>query len=307
MTSLHGIFPALTTPFVHGWVATDRWRDALVRYERVGFAGYLVLGSTGEAPYLDEAERGLAVQTLRRCLPKGRTIVAGVNAEATVAAVRQAEEVARLGADFALVSAPHYFAGGMTATALEAHFRAVADDSPIPILLYNVPKFTHLSIPPSVVEALAGHAGVAGMKDSSGAPGYLLDVLARVPRDFQVLCGDAALLPFALESGAVGGILAAATAIPEPFVETFRKVRAGDLEAALACHRTAMVGLRAGIGTHGVAGFKAAMDVRGMPGGDPRPPLLPVSKDVRATIASAIDALVEGGVLPDRELGLPEA
>jgi 4-hydroxy-2-oxoglutarate aldolase len=307
MNALHGIFPALTTPFVHGWVATDRWRDALERYERVGFAGYLVLGSTGEAPYLDDAERGLAIQTLRRCLPEGRTILAGVNAEATVAAVHQAEEAARLGADVALVSSPHYFAAGMSATALEIHFRTVAEASPIPILLYNVPKFTGLSIPPEVVETLAGHTNVAGMKDSSGTPGYLLDVLARVPRDFQVLCGDAALLPFALESGAVGGILAAATAIPEPFVETFRHVRAGDLEKALAVHRAAMVGLRAGIGTHGVAGFKAAMDVRALPGGDPRPPLLPVSDATRARIVQAIDALVEGGVLPDRDLGLPEA
>lgn len=307
MIDLHGILPALTTPFVHGWVATDRWRDALRRYERVGLAGYLVLGSTGEAPYLDDAERGLAVQTLRRSLPEGRTVVAGVSAEATVAAVAQAEEAGRLGADAVLVSSPHYFRGAMTARALEAHYRAVADASPVPVLLYNVPKFTGLEVPPEVVESLAAHDNVAGMKDSSGSPGYLLDLLARVPERFQVLCGDAALLPLALQSGAVGGILAAASAIPEPFVETFRRLRAGDVEGALAVHRSAMVGLRAGIGAHGVAGFKAAMDARGLPGGDPRPPLLPASAGVRASIASAVDALVEGGVLPDRELGLPEA
>jgi len=307
MIRLNGIFPALTTPFVRGWVATDRWRHDLERYERVGLAGYLVLGSTGEAPYLDEAERGLAIQTLRRSLPADRPVIAGVNAEATVAAAHQAEEAGRLGADAVLVSTPHYFAGAMTAAALAAHYRAVADASPVPVLLYNVPKFTGVEIPAGAVEELAGHPNVAGMKDSSGRPDYLLDVLARVPAAFQVACGDAALLPFALASGAVGGILAAATAVPEPFVAIAARCAAGEFDEARRIHRGAMAGLRAGIATHGVAGFKAAMDVRGLHGGDPRPPLLPLADEARARVHAAVRALVATGVLPAEPLGAPPA
>ncbi len=301
MIALGGVYPALATPFVRGWVATDRLQANLERYEQVGFAGYLALGSTGEAPYLDDAERGLVVQTLRRSLPAGRTVIAGVNAEATVAAVHQAEEAARLGADAVLVSTPHYFAGAMTAPALVAHFRAVADASGIPVLLYNVPKFTGLELPVVAVEELAAHPNVAGMKDSSGNAPYLLDVLARVPAGFQVLCGDAALMPEALRAGAVGGILAAATAVPEPFVEVAASGGSGD--EALRIHARTMAALRAGIATHGVAGFKAAMDRRGLFGGDPRPPLLPVDDDARARIEEAVDAMVDDGTLAARELG----
>lgn len=303
MIDLRGVFPALTTPLVQGWVATDRLRDNLERYERVGLAGYLVLGSTGEAAYLDEAERGLAVQTLRRCLPRERTVIAGVNAEATVAAIHQAEEAARLGANAVLVLTPHYFATAMTAEALEAHYLAVAEESPVPVVLYNVPKFTGVELPAAVVETLAGHDNVLGMKDSSGRPAYLLDVLARVPSQFQVLCGDAALFPTAIQAGAVGGILAAATAVPEPFVEVFRGLDRDETARAMSLHRAAMSGLSHGIGVHGVAGFKAAMDYRGLYGGPPRPPLRPVGDEARAAIEAAVDALVETEVLPQRELG----
>lgn len=301
MIDLRGVFPALTTPFVRGWVATDRLQANLERYERVGLAGYLALGSTGEAPYLDDAERGLVIQTLRRTLPAGRIVIAGVNAEATVAAVHQAEEATRLGADAVLVSTPHYFSTAMTAPALVAHFRAVADASGAPVLLYNVPKFTGLELPIAAVEELATHPNVAGMKDSSGQPEYLLDVLARVPETFQVLCGDAALLPEALRAGAVGGILAAATAVPEPFVEVAANGGAGEETSRI--HGRALDGLRAGIAMHGVSGFKAAMDRRGLHGGDPRPPLLPLDDDARARIDEAVDAMVDDRALPARALG----
>jgi 4-hydroxy-2-oxoglutarate aldolase len=197
-----------------------------------------------------------------------------------------------------LVVTPSYFRAQMTEAALIAHYTAVADASPLPVLLYNVPQFTGVVIPPTAVERLAAHPNVAGLKDSAGDIGWLVDVLGRVPASFQVLCGAAGVVQTALAAGAVGGILAIADVLPEPCVALFREHASGRPAAALALQRRLLPAIRLIAGRLGVAGVKAAMDERGLAGGAPRPPLLPVSESDRAAVRACLAALVEPGVLP---------
>lgn len=300
--NLHGVLLPLTTPFAGEAVDTARLADAIARYEAHGLAGYLLLGSTGEAALLDEDEKVAVLAAARTAIPAARTMLAGVGAESTGATIRLARKATDAGADALLVLTPFFFRSRMTADALVRHFNSVADASPVPILLYNVPVYTSLVIPPAVVGMLASHPNVIGLKDSSGDLPWMLDVLTRVPATFQVVCGAAlAFLP-ALTSGAVGGILAIGDAFPELAVRLFRYHSEGHMAKALALQKELVASTRLVVGSHGVAGVKAAMDLRGLAGGDPRPPLLPLAGIDRAAIATEIDRLVDRGLLPRREI-----
>jgi len=299
---LKGIIPALTTPFAEGRIAEDRLCRNVERYDHAGLAGYLVLGSTGEAVLLEEGERRELLEAARTAIPRGKPMIAGVTAESTVEARKQVEIAAGCGADFALVGTPHYFREQMTPDALTAHYLAIADESPIPLLLYNVPKFTGLALPPGVVAEAGRHENVAGLKESSGDRAYLRAVLACSGDDFRILCGASALVGEALRAGAAGAILAAADFLPEPFVEIARTTSSGDVSAAEALQRAVGDPVAIVAGEHGVPGIKAAMEVRGLYGGPPRSPLRPVTPEIRRSIEAQIDAMVEGGLIGGRDL-----
>jgi len=288
--NLSGVLLPLTTPFEGGAVAPARLADNIARYEAHGLAGYLVLGSTGEAALLDEDEK-LAV-----------LFVAGVVLESTRATVRLARAAADAGADVLLVLTPFFFRSRTSADALVRHFTAVADASPVPILLYNVPVYTSVVIPPAAVAALASHPNVIGLKDSAGDLPWLLDVLARVPATFQVLSGSALSVLPALTCGAVGAILAAGDAFPELAVRLYRHHAEGGAAEALALQKELVAPTRLVLGGHGVPGIKAVMDLRGLAGGDPRPPLAPVGREERAAIKAEVDRLVAKGLLPRLEI-----
>ncbi len=295
---LSGIFPPLTTPFENGDACPGRLAENIARYEAQGFAGYLVLGSTGEAAFLEEAEKVALLRAARAAIPARRRLLAGVGLESTRGTVRLARAAADCGADAVLVLTPHYFRSRMTAEVLLRHFEAVAEASPAPVLLYNVPAFTGVVIPPAVVASLAAHPNVVGLKDSSGDLGWMLDVLSRVPPAFQVLCGSAFAIQPALAAGAVGGILAAADALPEPFVALYESYRAGDDATAQSLQKRVMAAARTLVSGYGIAGIKAAMDLRGLHGGVPRPPLGPSSEADRAAIRTLLEDLVAQGLLP---------
>src|SRR6185436_2499180 len=133
------------------------------------------------------------------------------SARATISFTRQAAD---LGADAALVLTPHYYRAQMTEEALRRHFEAVADASPIPVLIYSVPAFTNLVLPPGLPAALSAHPNVAGLKESSGDVGLLGRILASVPESFSVACGSAPVLYPALCLGASAGVVALACCAP---------------------------------------------------------------------------------------------
>jgi len=183
---------------------------------------------------------------------------------------------------------------------LRVHLESVADASPRPILLYNVPKFTGVVISPRVVAALSRHEKIAGMKESSGDAGYLDEVLPLVSDGFAILCGAAPMVRATMSRGATAAILAAASAFPEPFVRIARGIESGeatdDVEQAIAAPARQIAA------ELGVSGIKAALDSRGLRGGSPRRPLMPLSADARLRIDALIGRMVEDGTLRSRKL-----
>jgi 4-hydroxy-2-oxoglutarate aldolase len=281
---LQGIFPPIPTPFENGHCALHRLEENIAKWNDTGLSGYLVLGSNGEAPMLSEAEKLELVRVARQAIPAWKILLVGSGLESTDATSVLTYRLADLGADAALVLTPSFYRDQLTSEALQRHFETVAEASPIPILLYNVPKFTNINLSIDVVVNLSQHPNIIGMKDSSGQLGQLVELRERVPSHFQLLIGTDSVFFGGLAHGSRGAILALANVAPRECVELFNAVEdeKWDVAQALA-NRVAPVG-RAVTSRFGVPGLKAALDELGYFGGAPRPPLLPVSEKVREEI-----------------------
>jgi 4-hydroxy-2-oxoglutarate aldolase len=283
--SLRGVIPPLVTPFrADGALDLSAFEANLEALAAHDLAGFLVLGSNGEAASLDEAEKLTLVAAARRLLP-GRFLLVGTGMEGTRSTVALTRKAADAGADAVLVLTPHYYRARMTAEALRVHFEAVADASPVPVYLYSVPAFTGLPWPPGLATSLAAHPRVGGMKESSGDIGLLQRVVSSVPSRFEVACGNGLVFYPALCVGASGGVLAVANCAPRPVTALHRAFLAGDHPRARRIQE-ALLPLAAAVTTgHGVAGLK---------GGAVRAPLLP-APFVRDEIRPLLDA-AEGAV-----------
>jgi 4-hydroxy-2-oxoglutarate aldolase len=275
---LRGVLAPVVTPFDARTGELDRggFERNLRAHASAGLHGVVVAGSTGEAALLDEGERAALVASARAVLPPDRLIIAGAGAESTRTALRLAVQAAAEGADAVLVVAPHYYGDAMTAGALSAHYRRIADESPIPVVLYNIPKYMHFALPPAIVAELATHGNVAGIKDSSGDLELLEAYLAAQSDDFRVLTGSGSSFVPALERGAAGGILAVSTFASGLALEAYEGWQRGDAETFRGAQ--ARLGPLASqiVGSLGVPGVKAALDHVGLVGGAPRPPLMPL-------------------------------
>ena len=285
---LHGIFPPIATPFINGKVAYDKLAANVAKWNRSGLKGFVVLGSNGEYVYLSEEEKRTVVDTVVQSAAKEMLVIAGTGCESTGETLKLTEDCARLGAHAALVVTPHYYAGRMGEAALMKHFSELADHSPIPILLYNVPKFTHINMSADFVARASEHANIVGLKDSSGNVIQLQEILNGVGEDFNVLVGTAGVLFSGLNVSCVGGICALANVAPEACVKIFDLVKAGDLDAARELQLKMIPVNQAVTAIYGVPGLKTAMDMCDYFGGDPRPPLLPSTEQERSEIEAIL-------------------
>ncbi len=293
--TIAGVYPPIPTPFDDcGHLHTAALASNIERWEQTGLHGYVVAGSNGESPLLEMDEIVEAVRVVRRTAAADKRVIAGTGCQSTAATLRLTQAVADAGADIALVMTPSFYPAQMTPAALIRHYMAVADASPIPVLIYNVPKFTNLNIDPATVASLAAHENIIGIKDSAGNIGQIIDLLRLCPSRLEVLIGNAPTFLSGLQVGAVGGILALANVAPAECVAIWRLVREGrDAEAREIQFRLMALG-RAVTSGYGVPGLKAALDWLGYYGGSPRPPLLPVDEQARQIIRRI---LVEAGVL----------
>lgn len=283
------MIPPLVTPFhANGALDLAAFEANLEAYAAFDLGGYLVLGSNGEAASLEQEEK-LVLVRVARAGAGSRLLLAGTGLESTRATVAFTSRVAEAGVDAVLVLTPHYYKPQMTAEALIRHFEAVADASPIPVLLYSVPQFTGLPFAPGVAAALAKHPNVRGMKESSGDIGLLARILSAVPQGFQVACGSATVFYPALCLGAPAGVLAVACCAPGPAVALHRAFEAGDHARARRLHDVLLPLAIAVTGTWGVAGLKAAMDAAGFRGGAARAPLLPVPPPAREELRELLE------------------
>jgi 4-hydroxy-2-oxoglutarate aldolase len=276
---LRGIFAPVITPFAQsGELDRAAYEHNVRAHMQAGLRGIVVAGSTGEAPLLDERERASLVEWTRPLVTGDRLVIAGVGAESTRTTLVYAKQAAERGADAVLVVAPHYFGAAMNEDALRAHYRRVADESPIPVILYNIPKYMHFRLSRALVQELARHGNVIGIKDSSGAPESLTDYLAAQDDSFTAITGSGQLWGTAVKMGARAGILAVSVFAPALSLSVFDAVNRRDAAGAEALQARLTPLAKEIVGDMGIAGVKAAMDCVGLRGGLPRSPLQPLGR-----------------------------
>jgi 4-hydroxy-2-oxoglutarate aldolase len=252
--------------------------------------GFVVGGSTGEAVLLDEDER-VRLWSAARELLGDRLLVAGTGAESLRASVRMARAAADAGADALLVQPPSFYRGAMTPGVLEDHFRAVADASPVPVIVYQVPLHLNtLDIPNNVSATLSEHPNIVGIKDSRGKLELVQELADTCQPGFQVLVGNGALLFAALEAGAAGGILGVANILPGACSALFHEWESGDRGEAARLQEVVAPVHRGVVGGMGVSGVKKALDLLGLAGGTPRPPLRPLPESRYPELRSLLES-----------------
>jgi 4-hydroxy-2-oxoglutarate aldolase len=288
--NLAAVFPPMATPFDNNDDVDER---AIARnieqWTRAGVGGVVALGSNGEAPLLDESESDRVIAATRAALQRGLVLIAGTGREATRATIAASRRAASLGADAVLVRTPSYFKGRMTPDAFLRHYRAVADASPIPVLLYNYPAVTGVNLAVETVGRLAEHPNIVGIKETGTDTAQFAAYVASVPSRFAVMAGSAPVFYPWLCVGATGGILALACVAPEPCVRLMQHVAAGRHDAARALQREVTPLARLVTVTFGVPGLKTAMELAGYVAGPPRSPLAPVPPEAVEQIRSELD------------------
>ena len=297
---LNGIMPPLTTPFDdNGAVDCDALASNVARYNAAGLRGYVAFGSNGEAVHLSADERIRVLHTIKRAAenaPTPRLLVAGINELSTRAAIESVHRAADAGADVVLVITPYFYKNSMSQEALFRHFTGVADSSPVPVILYNVPQNTGVALDPATVASLSEHPAIIGVKESAGNINVISELIRLVPQQFAVLAGSGGILYPSLLLGAAGAILAVSCIAPEACVQLYEAAKNGELNRARELHnRIAPVShiVTAGLG---VAALKAALDFAGLRGGIPRAPLLKLDD---AGLDKVRSIMRNSGLFPD--------
>lgn len=295
MPSFEGVFIPVTTPFRGDDVAPDRLQVNLQKWNAVPLGGYVVLGSTGEFPMLSEAERDRVLTAAREAIPRDKAFIAGTGTNSTLHTVRQSKRAAELGADAAIVITPHYFTKGFSQAAAQIrHYLAVADASPIPVLIYNFPLNTGINLEAETVAKLAQHPNVCGIKDSSGNIPQCAQIIDQTPKTFHVLVGAASALLPSLAIGSSGGIVALGVISAREFCDVYALARAGRWDEAREIAARMMAADRGIAGRYGIGGLKAALDLQGFYGGPCRQPLGTPDGDA---IADIKEVLATAGLL----------
>ncbi|MDD3390842.1 MAG: dihydrodipicolinate synthase family protein [Synergistaceae bacterium] len=295
MKKVHGIFAPIATAFdASGDVDYSVFAENTVTFGATKLSGLVVLGSNGEFTLLSHEEKVKLVETARNHLPADKMVIAGTGCESFRETLQLTKECAAVGADVALVVTPNYYKKDMNGPALEKFYTMLADASPIPVMIYNMPGNSGVNVPSSLTLKVAAHPNITGIKDSGGNIVQISEVLAKAPEGFSVFAGSGSYLLATLMLGGVGGTLAVANVVPDFCAEIQENFEKGDLEKARKM-QLALLPLNAAVTSRfGIGGMKAAMDMVGFKGGLPRLPILPAGEETRKEIARIL-----------KELGIP--
>ncbi len=286
-----GVFAALTTPYASdGSVSLPDLKHNIQQYNQTDLAGYVAVGSTGESVLLTRSEMDGILITVKEAA-KGKRLLAGTGAESTAETIERTKRAAELGYDAALVKTPYYYKTAYKPDVLLAHYRRVADESPIPVMLYSIPQFTGIALTAAEVAALAEHPNIIGIKDSSGNVQGVAETIAATPPKFQVLVGSAGSVYPSLAIGARGAILALACALPEKCVALFELFQQGHHEKARELQAILVRASKLIVSELSIAGVKYAMDQRGYRGGIPRLPLQPLNDERKRRVSDLLGEL----------------
>ncbi|RMF68218.1 MAG: dihydrodipicolinate synthase family protein [Calditrichaeota bacterium] len=277
--SLQGLYCPITTPFVDERISFTKLAENLEKWNRLELAGYVVLGSTGENVYLSPGEKLELVRIARENIPADRKLIVGAGCESTAETEVLIQKTAERGADAVLVITPHYYKGPLLDRVLSEHFLHVAETSPLPVIVYNVPKFTGVDVSAAVVKQLRVHPKIVGIKESTNDFSKLTEISELSSDGFGVLVGNAAFFYPGLVLGAQGAVLALANFAGEACLEIYRAFSQGSQKEALRRFLQVRKAAQFIIGRLGIPGIKAAMDLSGYYGGAPRRPLLPLAQE----------------------------
>ncbi|HBK85633.1 MAG TPA: dihydrodipicolinate synthase family protein [Firmicutes bacterium] len=295
----NGIYAPIATPFDGDEIDKQALKANLDLYSASRLAGLVVLGSNGEFAYLNIDEKMALLEFARQNTDSARRIIAGTGCESTRETIRLTKFAASVGADAALVITPSFYKGSMSEAALEQFFLDVAEASPIPIMLYNMPRNTGLNMASGLVCKLARHENIVGVKDSSGNIVQIAEIIHNSPVDFAVFAGSGSFLYPTLALGGVEGTLAVANIFPDLCVSLYEAVLAGEHEQAKQLQHRLLAPNAAVTSRWGIAGLKAALDMLGYRGGLPRRPMLPFNEanlpELRQILISA-GAELEAGI-----------
>ncbi len=292
-----GIYPPLPTFFTdQEELDLATLQQHIRRLQDSGVAGYVLMGTNGEAVHLTNDERAQVIEAAREVIRNGDgdslPLLAGCGDQSTRVTIAYCRQAAQCGADAALILPPFYYKGRMDRTALIAHYRAVADDSPLPVLLYNMPGASAgVDLDADTVCMLAEHPNIIGVKDSAGNIAKLAQIVANVPATFRVFVGSASYLLPALVVGAVGAVTALANVFPHQVCFLQALFEAGELEEARSLQARIIPANAAVTTIYSVPGLKAALEIVAGYGGKPRQPLQPLSLEERNKLATILGAM----------------
>jgi 4-hydroxy-2-oxoglutarate aldolase len=286
--TLEGIYAPITTPFENQEVSLVQLKENMEKYSQSALTGYFALGSNGESKSMTEKEKLTVLETVLAGKADHQKVMAGGGYESTRQTIDFCKQVAELGADFVSIVTPSYLKKGLTDEALAGHYTAVAEAIPIPVIIYNAPGFTGMTVSPGLVEKVTGHPNIIGMKDSS--KGNMAGYIAAADDSFNIMAGTVSTLFQSLAIGATGGVVSLGNAFPEPCCQLYQKCMAGDTDGALELHWMLYNLNKKVSGSFGVAGVKYAMELGGFHGGDPRLPLLPITEAGKDSIRAGVKA-----------------
>lgn len=273
---LKGIFPPIPTPFIDDEVAEEKLRENINRWNDTGLSGYVVMGSNGESVYLTREEKISLVSAAVEYASDDKIIIAGTGSDSIKETISLTKECARAGAKYALVLTPSYYKSKMNHKAMIDYFMIVADSSRLPLIIYNVPQFTGINISTETVAELAEHKNIVGIKNSSENIDEMKAFVNNTPDNFAVLAGTASILYPSFEVGATGAIAALANIAAYQCLKVYSDFNNGNLEDARITQDKLIEPNTAITTRFGVSGLKAAMDMVGFFGGNPRKPMQPL-------------------------------
>ncbi len=294
MKNLKGIMPPIATPFINDEVAYDKLAQNFSKWNKTGLSGFVVMGSNGESVFLTRNEKLKLVEEVKKNVSGNKLLIAGTGSDSIRETISLSNESADLGADYVLILTPSFYKSEMKPVAYIKYFSAVADKTKIPVIIYNVPKFTGVDIEAETVAKLAEHKNIVGIKNSSENVRQTTEMIDQTPKDFAVITGTASVLYPCLAAGAVGGILALANIVPNECIQLQKFVEEGKHNEAIELQKKMLPVNKAITAKYGVAGLKAAMDMLGYFGGEPRSPLSVLSEPDKQIIKQI---LVSSGLL----------
>jgi|Deesub1362B_J571_1020462.scaffolds.fasta_scaffold00838_2 4-hydroxy-2-oxoglutarate aldolase len=282
---LEGIFSPLTTPFNSNEdLDLANLEKNIERYNEFNLAGYVALGSTGENVYLSNEESEKVVEIFEKCTPDNKIIIAGIAQESLKETVRLIKRLANYRINAFLIKTPHYYKLNMNFESLKNYYLKIAELSPKPIIIYNVPQFTGLQVSSELITELSNHPNITGLKDSSENLNFLSDIIHQVSEDFNILVGAGSVFYSGLLLGAKGGILAVSNVAPQLCINIFKFVKLGRIEEARKLQLKLLPLNNTLVNKYGIPSIKYALDLLGFYGGPPRTPLLPISDKAKEEI-----------------------